>query len=252
MRRNSASLGVIPINGLKFALRSPVIGVSILQPSGRRQILIPLEPFVPADFIASVLARYSKRVVHIIFQNASTDQHSVTIARSTRELTGSDKTSFTGQHRIMIRESAQRFKTPTPTAPRSFASPERIPEEITSYKLRGTCKLQRFNTARMPKLSRLARIPAFTGIVPCIAIYSAPWRNLVTITLMEPPRQTPRMITAVGETRLFAFEDRSGKLLCRVFCFKLKSWNSLADRTNQSIARSRFYIPLPVLSSSVS
>lgn len=119
--RNSASLRVIPINGLKFALRSPVIGVSILQPSGRRQILIPLEPFVPADFIASVLARYSKRVVHIIFQNASTAQHSVTIARSTRELTGPDKTSFTGQHRIMIRESAHRFKTPTPTAPRSFA-----------------------------------------------------------------------------------------------------------------------------------
>lgn len=57
-----------------------------------------------------MLARYSKRVVHIIFQNASTAQHSVTIARSTRELTGPDKTSFTGQYRIMIRESAQRFK----------------------------------------------------------------------------------------------------------------------------------------------
>lgn len=77
---------VIPINELKFALRSPVIGVSILQSSGRRQILIPLEPFVPADFIASVLARYSRRVVDIIFQDGRTrTQRSMTIARSTRE-----------------------------------------------------------------------------------------------------------------------------------------------------------------------
>lgn len=122
MHRYNASLRVIPINGLKFALRSPVIGVSILQSSGRRQILIPLEPFVPADFIASVLARYSKRVVHIIFSEcqyrpALRDNRAI----NARELTGPDKTSFTGQHQIMIRESAQRFKTPVPTAPPSFA-----------------------------------------------------------------------------------------------------------------------------------
>lgn len=221
MRRNSASLGVIPINGLKFALRSPVIGVSILQPSGRRQILIPLEPFVPADFIASVLARYSKRVVHIIFQNASTDQHSVTIARSTRELTGPDKTSFTGQHRIMIRESARRFKTPThgKPAPKEVSLPGRIPEEITSYKLRAVRASYNVSIRlACPKLSRLARIPAFTGIVPCIAIYPVPWRNLVTITLMEPPRQTPRMIIAAEEKRdCSPFEDRGAGNCCVVF-----------------------------------
>lgn len=136
----------------------------------------------------------------------------------------------------------QRTDLKRPRQPRREVS---LPEEITSYKLHGTCKLQRFNTARMPKLSRLARIPAFTGIVPCIAIYPAPWRNLVTITLMELPRQTPRMITAAGETRLFAFEDRSGKLLCRVFCFKLKSLvNSLANRTNHRRLRDRDFISL--------
>lgn len=216
-------LRVIPINELKFALRSPVIGVSILQPSGRRQILIPLEPFVPVDFIASVFARYSRRVVHIIF---AANQHSVTIVRSTRELTDPDKTSFTDQDRIMIRESTRRFKTPTSTTRREVSTP-RIPEEITSYKLRSTYKLQRFNTglharsfASRAHSSFHRNSCLYCDISGCTAKSRDNYVNGVAT------RGTLRMIIAAGKTRS---RSRSYKTGMREFrralflSYKLKS-----------------------------
>lgn len=71
-------------------------------------------------------------------------------------------------------------------------------------------------------------------------MYPAPWRNLVTITLMEPPsRRTPRMITAAGETRSFARKD-GGELPCRVFALKSENCRAHGYDANQSIRGPNF------------
>jgi len=117
---DSASVRAIPINELKFALRSPVIGVSILQPSGCRQILIPFESFCFGRF-------YGERArtlfeTGIIFQDGngpalhwqSRDQH----------VRWRIMIEFHSQIGVVnydyLRESARRFKTYIPTALAKF------------------------------------------------------------------------------------------------------------------------------------
>lgn len=73
---DSISVRAIPINEPKFALRSPVIGVSILQPSGRRQVLIPFEPFCSSRFYSEHVRALFEMGRHIIFQNGAASQHS--------------------------------------------------------------------------------------------------------------------------------------------------------------------------------